>query len=47
MFVTQSCVKKFGGGKINEIYSGTISFADVNMIDEQKQTCNQAYNAIN
>jgi len=25
-------VKKFGGGKINEIYSGTISFADVNMM---------------
>ena len=23
-------MKKFGGGKINEIYSGTISFADVN-----------------
>jgi len=25
-------VKKFGGGKINEIYSGTISFADVYMM---------------
>ena len=25
---TKSCVKKFGGGKINEI--GTISYADVN-----------------
>ena len=29
---TKSCVKKFGGDKINEIYSGTISFADVNMM---------------
>ena len=29
---TKSCVKKFGGGKINEIYSGTISCADVNMM---------------
>ena len=25
-------MKKFGGGKINEIYSGTISCADVNMM---------------
>ena len=29
MFVTQKVVNKFGGGKINEIYSGTISCADV------------------
>ena len=29
---TKSCVKKFGGGKINKIYSGTISCADVNML---------------
>ena len=29
---TKSCVKKFCGGKINEIYSGTISCADVNMM---------------
>ena len=29
---TKSCVKKFGAGKINEIYSGTISFADVNVM---------------
>ena len=32
MFVTKSCVKKFGGGNINEIYSGTISYAEVNTI---------------
>ena len=29
---TKSCVKKFGVGNINEIYSGTISSADVNMM---------------
>ena len=29
---TKSCVKKFGGGKINEIQSGTISRAEVNMM---------------
>ena len=27
---TKSCVKKFGGGKLNKIYSGTISYANVN-----------------
>ena len=29
---TKSCVKKFGGGKINEIYAGTISYADMLLI---------------
>ena len=28
---TKRCVKKFCEGKINEIYSGTISYADVKM----------------
>ena len=32
IFTIKSCVKKFCGGKINEIYSRTISCADVNVM---------------
>ena len=38
---TKSCVKKFGGGKINEIYSGTISYADVNTMSHCLKSDNQ------
>ena len=52
MFVTQkSCVKKFGGGNINKIYSGTISYADVNTMPHCLTSDNnhaiKLYNAIN
>ena len=52
MFVTQkSCVKKFGGGNINKIYSGTISNADGNTMPHCLTSNNKhaikLYNAIN
>ena len=48
---TKSCVKKFGGGNINEIYSGIISYADVNTMPHCLTSDNKhaikLYNAIN